>query len=49
MTYGETLSGQLKWSKKRMNVNTVWCVRDMRSNVRTVCMFYIVYATTILH
>ena len=25
----------------------MWCVRDMRSNVRTVCMLYIVYAITI--
>ena len=24
----------------------MWCVRDMRSNVRTVCMLYIVYAIT---
>ena len=31
-----------------MDVNIVWCVRDMRSNVRTVCMLYIVYATTCL-
>ena len=29
-----------------MDVNIVWCVRDMRSNVRTVCMLYIVYAIT---
>ena len=27
-----------------MDVNIVWCVRGMRSNVRTVCMLYIVYA-----
>ena len=30
-----------------MDVNIVWCVRDMRSNVRTVCMLYIVYAITV--
>ena len=29
-----------------MDVNIVWGVRDMRSNVRTVCMLYIVYAIT---
>ena len=30
-----------------MDVNIVWCVRDMRSNVRRVCMLYIVYAISI--
>ena len=29
-----------------MDVKIVWCVRDMRSNVRTVCMLHIVYAIT---
>ena len=27
---------------KRIDVNIVWCIRDMMSNVRTVCMLYIV-------
>ena len=31
---------------KRIDVNIVWCIRDMMSNVRTVCMLYIVYAIT---
>ena len=30
---------------KRIDVNIVWCIRDKMSNVRTVCMLYIVYAT----
>ena len=33
--------------KKRMDVKIVWFLRDMRSNLRTVCMLYIVYAITI--
>ena len=32
-------------ANKRMDVNIVWCVRDMRSNVRTVCMLYTVHDT----
>ena len=31
---------------KRIDVNIVWCIRNMMSNVRTVCMLYIVYAIT---
>ena len=31
---------------RRIDVNIVWCIRDMMSNVRTVCMLYIVYAIT---
>ena len=38
--------GNWDGANKKMDVNIVWCVRDMRSNVRTVCMLYIVYAVT---
>ena len=34
-------------ANKRMDVNIVWYIRDMRSNVPTVCMLFIVYAITV--